>query len=147
MGVVGMAEDSDQERTEAPSARRLEQAREDGDVPRSRELSTCTVLLAAGLGVWFLGGGVVQQIDALLSSVLSLDREAAFDPNLLFARIGGHLGGLLLSAAPFAVLLMIAAIAAPLFIGGWLFSANALIPNFAKLNPISGLGNMISLRA
>ena len=74
-----MAEDSDQERTEAPSARRLEQAREDGDVPRSRELSTCTVLLAAGLGVWFLGGGVVQQIDALLTSVLSLDRDAVFD--------------------------------------------------------------------
>ncbi|HEX7641014.1 MAG TPA: flagellar biosynthesis protein FlhB [Burkholderiaceae bacterium] len=142
-----MAEDSDQERTEAPSARRLEQAREDGDVPRSRELSTCTVLLAAGLGMWFIGGGVVQQIDALLSSVLSLDREAAFDPNLLFARIGGHLGGLLISAAPFAVLLMIAAIAAPLFIGGWLFSANALIPNFAKMNPVTGLGNMISLRA
>jgi flagellar biosynthetic protein FlhB len=142
-----MAEDSDQERTEAPSARRLEQAREDGDVPRSRELSTCTVLLAAGLGVWFLGGGVVQQIDSLLTSLLSLDRDAIFDSNLLVARIAGHMSGLLISAAPFALLLMIAAIAAPLFIGGWLFSVNALIPNFAKMNPISGLGNMISLRA
>jgi flagellar biosynthetic protein FlhB len=142
-----MAEDSDQERTEAPSARRLEQAREDGDVPRSRELSTCTVLLAAGLGVWFLGGGVVQQIDALMRSVLSMDRDVVFDPNLLVARIAGHMGGLLISAAPFALLLMVAAIAAPLFIGGWLFSVNALIPNFGKMSPISGLGNMISLRA
>ena len=142
-----MAEDSDQERTEAPSARRLEQAREDGDVPRSRELSTCTVLLAAGLGVWFLGGGVVQQIDGLMRSVLSMDRDVVFDPNLLVARIAGHMGGLLISAAPFALLLMVAAIAAPLFIGGWLFSVNALIPNFGKMNPISGLGNMISLRA
>ncbi|MBV8635733.1 MAG: flagellar type III secretion system protein FlhB [Burkholderiaceae bacterium] len=142
-----MAEDSDQERTEAPSPRRLEQAREDGDVPRSRELSTCTVLLAGGLGIWFLGGGVMRQIDALMSSALSLDRASIFDSNLLLARIGGHMAGLLIAGAPFALILMIAAIAAPLFIGGWLFSVNALMPNFAKLNPVSGLGNMISLRA
>jgi flagellar biosynthetic protein FlhB len=142
-----MAEDSDQERTEAPSARRLEQAREDGDVPRSRELSTCTVLLAAGLGVWFLGGGVVTQIESLLASSLSLERAAIFDPNLLFAGLAGHMGGLLIAGAPFALLLLIAAIASPLFIGGWLFSANALVPNFAKMNPLAGLGNMVSLRA
>ena len=142
-----MAEDSDQERTEAPSARRLEQAREDGDVPRSRELSTCTVLLAAGLSIWFMGGGMVQQIDSLMTSSLSLDRASVFDPNLLIARIGSHMGGLLVAGAPFAIILLIAAIASPLFIGGWLFSANALIPNFAKMNPLSGLGNMVSLRA
>lgn len=142
-----MAEDSDQERTEAPSARRLEQAREDGDVPRSRELSTCIVLLAAGLGVWFLGGGVESQISDLLTSSLRFERGAAFDPNLLLANIGRHLSGVVIAGAPFAVLLMIAAIASPVFIGGWLFSVNALIPNFAKMNPISGLGNMISLRA
>ena len=142
-----MAEDSDLERTEAPSARRLEQAREDGDVPRSRELSTCTVLLAAGVGIWMLGGSVVRQIDDLLASLLSLDRATIFDPNLLVASIGGQLWQLLISGIPFAVLLMIAAIASPLLIGGWLFSVNALQPNFTKLNPISGLGNMFSVRA
>jgi len=42
-----MAEDSDLERTEPASLKRLEQAREEGDVPRSRELPTCTILLAA----------------------------------------------------------------------------------------------------
>jgi len=142
-----MAEDSDLERTEAPSARRLEQAREDGDVPRSRELSTCTVLLAAGVGIWTLGGGVVKQIDGMLMALLSLDRGAIYDPNLLVARIGGQLEGLLLAGIPFAILLMIAAISSPLLIGGWLFSVNALQPNFGKMNPISGLGNMISVRA
>ena len=142
-----MAEDSDQERTEAPSARRLEQAREDGDVPRSRELSTCTVLLAAGLGVWFMGGGVVTQIDSLLSSSLAFDRASIYDSNLLLAKLGAHLIGLLIAGAPFALLLLIAAVASPLFIGGWLFSVNALAPNFAKMNPIAGIGNMISLRA
>ncbi len=142
-----MAEDSDLERTEPPSARRIEQAREDGDVPRSRELSTCTVLMAAALGIWFLGGGVIRQMESMLVSVLALDRASIYDPNLLITRIGGNIGQLLLVFAPFAVLLIIAALASPLLIGGWLFSVSALQPNFGKLNPISGLGNMLSVRA
>ncbi len=142
-----MAEDSDQERTEAPSARRLEQAREDGDVPRSRELSTCIVLLSAGVGIWFMGGSVVAQIDSLMRSSLGMSRAAVFDHNLLFSQLGAHLAGLLIAGSPFALLLMIAAVASPVFVGGWLFSANALIPDFIKMNPIAGLGNMVSLRA
>jgi flagellar biosynthetic protein FlhB len=142
-----MAEESDLERTEPPSARRIEQAREDGDVPRSRELSTCTVLMAAALGLWFMGGSVVHQIGNMLVSVLDLDRAAIYDPNLLLMRIGANIGQLLLAFVPFAIVLLIAALASPLLIGGWLFSVTALQPNFGKLNPISGLGNMVSVRA
>jgi flagellar biosynthetic protein FlhB len=56
-----MAEDSDLEKTEPASEKRLEQAREE-DVPRSRELSTCTILLAAGGALWAMGGTLVQQL-------------------------------------------------------------------------------------
>ena len=51
-----MAEDSDAEKTESASPKRLEQAREEGDVPRSRELATFTVLMTAGAGLWMTGG-------------------------------------------------------------------------------------------
>ena len=50
-----MAEDSDLEKTEPASSRRIEKARDEGDVPRSRELATCSVLLASGLGLWMMG--------------------------------------------------------------------------------------------
>jgi flagellar biosynthetic protein FlhB len=142
-----MAEESDLERTEPPSARRIEQAREDGDVPRSRELSTCTVLMAAALGLWFMGGNVIRQIESMLVSTLELDRASIYDPNLLLMRIGSNIGQLLVAFMPFALVLIIAALASPLFIGGWLFSFPALQPKFNKLNPISGLGNMLSVRA
>ena len=103
--------------------------------------------MAAALGIWFLGGGVIRQMESMLVSVLALDRASIYDPNLLITRIGGNIGQLLLVFAPFAVLLIIAALASPLLIGGWLFSVSALQPNFGKLNPISGLGNMLSVRA
>lgn len=142
-----MAEDSDLERTEPPSPRRLEQAREDGDVPRSRELSTCLVLMAAAMGMWFMGGNMVRHLEGVMTSILALDRETATDPNMLMMHIGGDLTQLGISLVPFALLLIIAAVASPLLIGGWLFSANALIPNFEKINPLTGLGNMFSVRS
>ncbi|MEI2615887.1 MAG: EscU/YscU/HrcU family type III secretion system export apparatus switch protein [Methylotenera sp.] len=56
-----MAEDSDLEKTEQASPKRLETAREEGDVPRSRELATVTVLFAAGLSFWMMGGQSEQR--------------------------------------------------------------------------------------
>ncbi|MFZ6644212.1 flagellar biosynthesis protein FlhB [Undibacterium sp. TJN25] len=142
-----MAEESDQERTEPASSKRLEQAREEGDVPRSRELSTCTILLAAGASLWGMGGGLIKQLNHLLVTGLSMDRAQAFDPAVLFAHIADSLLDVLIAFAPIAGLLMLVALASPLLIGGWLFSGKALQPNFGRLNPLSGLGNMISARA
>ncbi|MBC3811301.1 flagellar biosynthesis protein FlhB [Undibacterium aquatile] len=142
-----MAEDSDLEKTEPASEKRLEQAREEGDVPRSRELSTCTILLAAGGALWAMGGTLVQQLNKNLVTGLTLEREAAFDFNLLIGKIGVNLLDVLLAFSPVVLVLLLVALGSPLLIGGWLFSAKALQPNFGRMNPISGLGNMISARA
>ncbi|PXX46519.1 flagellar biosynthesis protein FlhB [Undibacterium pigrum] len=142
-----MAEDSDLERTEPASPKRLEQAREEGDVPRSRELSTCTILLAAGGALWGMGDGLVRHLNQALVAGLSLERAIIYDHELLFSKIAVSLMDVLVAFAPVAGLLMIVALGSPLLIGGWLFSAKALTPNFSRMNPISGLGNMVSTRA
>ncbi len=142
-----MAEDSDLEKTEPASPRRIEQAREEGDVPRSRELATCTILLAAGGGLWVFGAGVVRRLNQSMESGLGFDRAQAFDPNVLLSQVGANVTAVMLSFAPIAALLVIVALASPLLIGGWLFSAKALQPKFGKLNPLKGLGNMVSVNA
>lgn len=139
-----MADDSDLERTEPASPRRLEQAREEGDVPRSRELATCTVLLAAGVGIWVLGDYMMRPLQRLLVAGLSFERAQAFDPELLLAALAAGLGDVLIAFAPLAGLLILVAVCSPLLIGGWLFSTKALQPNFGKLNPLKGIGNMFS---
>lgn len=142
-----MAEDSDLEKTEPASPRRIEQAREEGDVPRSRELATCTILLAAGGGLWMLGDSMMAELRRMLSSSLTFDRAQAFDTELLLARLAAQLGEVIMAFAPVAVLLIVVALASPLLIGGWLFSSKALMPNFGKMNLLTGLGNMVSSRA
>lgn len=139
-----MAEESDLERTEPASPKRLEKAREEGDVPRSRELATVSVLLAAGIGMLAMGSHLNDALKESMSTGLRFDRAAAFDPLYLLTRIADSLSALLIAFAPFALLLLIVAIASPALIGGWIFSGKALTPKFNRLNPLRGLGNMVS---
>ena len=142
-----MAEDSDLEKTEPASPRQLEKAREQGDVPRSRELATFAVLAAAALGFWISGEAMARQLKHLLLMGLQFKREQLFDPQRLSVDWGQQLFDLLLAFLPLAGLLMLAALASPVLIGGWLFNGKALEPKFSKLNPLQGLGNIVSQRS
>jgi len=142
-----MAEASNAEKTEPASQRRLDQARKDGDIPRSREVATFAVLMTAGAGLWMLGGGLVSKLSAVLESGLSLDREQVHNPAVLMERVTADVGGVLLACLPLAAAVMLVMLAAPMLIGGWNFSAKAFTPNFGKMNPIRGIGNMVSTNA
>ncbi len=142
-----MSEDSDAEKTEDASPRKIEKAREEGDVPRSRELATFTVLMTAGACLWAFGGMLVGKLSLALKSGLSLDREQVFNPAILIERILNDLVAVLLACLPIAGAIMVIALVSPLLIGGWLFSSKAFMPNFMKLNPIKGIGNMFSKNA
>jgi len=142
-----MAEDSELEKTEPASQKRLDEAREQGNVPRSRELATCSVLLVAGCALWMLGSRLTAQLGSLLANSLTFERGQAFDMDLLVSRAASLLMDVLLAFAPMAAALMLVAVGAPLLIGGWNFSTKAFMPNFGKLNPLSGLGNLVSSNA
>jgi flagellar biosynthetic protein FlhB len=142
-----MAEDSDAEKTEPASPKRLEQAREEGDVPRSREVATFTVLMAAGAGLWMTGGGLIRQLNATLVSGLSLNQEQIFDSDVLLNRILVDVVQVMIACLPLGIAVMVVALASPLLVGGWLFSGKAFLPNFGKLNPVNGIGNMFSTNA
>ena len=142
-----MSDDSDAEKTEDASPRKIEKAREEGDVPRSRELATFTVLMTAGACLWAFGGMLVGRLATSLKSGLTLDREQIFNPNILLERILNDIVSVMLACLPIAGAVMLIALISPMLIGGWLFSAKAFMPNFGKLNPIKGIGNMFSKNA
>jgi flagellar biosynthetic protein FlhB len=139
-----MAENSDLEKTEQATPKRLEKARKDGDVPRSRELGTVTLLIAAGLGMMMMGEHLNSALKTTLKSGLSFTRTTAFDQTYLITNMSESVYDLLIAFAPFAILLVAVAIGSPAFIGGWLFSAKALAPKFSKLNPIKGIAKLVS---
>ncbi len=142
-----MAEESDLEKTEQASPRRLEKAREDGDVPRSRELATFAVLVSATLGFWLSGDAMVRQLQQMLAGGLQFQMDTVRDPVQFGLYWGVQLRDLLLVFSPLALVMLLAALGSPLLIGGWVFSGKAIGPDFGKLNPMRGLGNMLSTHA
>ena len=139
-----MAEDSDLEKTEEPSQRRLEQAREEGQVARSRELTTFSVLLAGGAGLWLMGSMLTGQLTKLIHDGLSLNADLAFNPELLLPHLYALSMETLWAFMPLLMLLLITALLSPLLLNGWLFSMKPLQPNFSKLNPMTGLSRMFA---
>lgn len=137
-------EDSDLEKTESPSQRKLDKSREEGQVARSRELSTFMVLLAGGAGLWMMGAILGQGLLRLLREGLSLERDLAFHSGLLLPHLGALSTGVLLTFLPLLALLMAVALFSPLLMNGWLFSLKPLQPSLGKLNPLKGIGRMFS---
>jgi flagellar biosynthetic protein FlhB len=142
-----VAEDSDQERTEQPTSKRIEKAREQGDVPRSREMATCVMLLIGGSTLWMFTGPLVTSLNRFMVSTMTFEREMAFDPALLFERMSGHFMEVAIACIPVAFLMTLAAVASPLILGGWLFNGSSLEPKFDRLNPIKGIMNLFSLNS
>jgi flagellar biosynthetic protein FlhB len=139
-----LAEESDLERTEPPSARRLEKARSEGRVPQSRELTAFLVLAATTGGFWVLGGWLTQQAGSILRHGLSFERAAAFDPKALTTTFATLSWEALLLAAPVFLLAAVAAVATPFTLGGWIFSTEAMSPNFSRLDPVKGVQRLFS---
>lgn len=141
-----MAEDTSQERTERATPKRLQQAREKGQIPRSRELTTTLLLLASSAGLLMMGESVGRSILEMLQNGLALDAPQWRDPDGLVGALGARVLEALLGIAPLLVVLAVVALAAPLLLGGWMFSAKALAFKWGKLDPIKGLGRVFSLR-
>ena len=142
-----MAEESGQEKTEEPTAKRLKDAKEKGDVARSKELATTVSLLAAAGAAVMLGGTVAEIMMGMMSFNFDLDRQSVFDTNLMFAHLGQSIFEGLQAAAIFFAIMLIASFVGPLGLGGWNFSGKAIAPKGSRINPLSGIARMFSLKA
>ncbi len=139
-----MAEDSDLEKTEAPTPHRQEKAREEGQIPRSRELTSLLMLISGLALLWFGGSSMARKLSGMVAQGLHFDPGLVSDDKLLLR----HLGSLLMQGVSALIPLMVGAvlvaIAAPMLLGGVLFSPSSIKFDLTKLNPISGLKRIFS---
>jgi flagellar biosynthetic protein FlhB len=139
-----VSDDSDEDKTESASAQRLEKAREEGNIPRSKEMVTFAMLAAGFGGAYALSGSIAQQLGTMLRSALTFDRSTGFETSQMLHRAAGASMTGLSAAAPILGMTAFAALAAPMAIGGFLFSTQALAPKFSRLNPVAGVGRLFS---
>ena len=135
-----MAEqDGGQERTEQPTPKRLREARERGQVPRSKELNGMAVMIFGGVALLMFGPGMIGSLKAIFSRTLTLNYHQVRDPNTLLDMLQrAVLDGLIL-VTPLLIVVLVAALFAPLSIGGWVFSSKSMAFKLEKINPLKGL--------
>ncbi|MCB5196336.1 flagellar biosynthesis protein FlhB [Deefgea salmonis] len=141
-----MAEDSDLEKTEPASPKRIEDARKKGQVPRSHELTTFATLMAGLVAVFTLAPDIFHSIREIMIDNLSFDRTDLVSAKQMPEALMAAMRIALLALLPIFAACALVAIMVPIAIGGWVFSTEALGPNFEKLSPIAGIGRIFSVR-
>jgi len=135
------------DRTEAPTQKRLDDARRDGQIPRSRELTAAAVMVSAGALLLLSGRLLGGRLGNMMRDGLSLTRGQVFDDGALVQTFGHLSTTALWAIAPVLGMTLVVAMAAPLALGGWAFSGKAITPDFSRLSPVKGFGRMVSARA
>jgi flagellar biosynthetic protein FlhB len=140
-----MAEEAQgQDKSEEATPRKLEKAREEGQAARSRELNTATVLVAGSMAVVFFGGGMRDAFSQIMSGVaeMAVRPDGQLLPALHFATVLA-----VKATLPLLVLVFVIALASSGAIGGFVFSTKVLGFKASRMNPLTGLQRMFSMKA
>ena len=140
-----MAENQDgQEKSQDPTAKRLEEARRKGQVARSKELTTLAVTLSGASALMLMGPHFSATVHGIFNANFILSHHDVMDPTALLRHLREAIAAALLMLAPFFAVMITVAVLASIALGGFNVSAEALQPKFDKLNPIKGMKRIFS---
>ncbi|PVZ20492.1 MULTISPECIES: flagellar biosynthesis protein FlhB [unclassified Pseudomonas] len=139
--------ESGEDKTEDPTEKHKREAREQGQIPRSRDLNTFIVMMAGVCALLMFGGGIAGMMMAVMKHSLSVPREAIMDTNQMGIYALSAARDAVKATGPVLVIMLLAALIGPVSLGGWLFSAKSMAPKFSRMNPLSGLKRMFTINS
>jgi len=140
-----MAEnDTSQEKTEEPTHKKLREAKQKGQVPRSKELNSMSIMVAGAAGLLMLGPFMIAHITQMMRTGFSLSREQIMNPAQLISHFQDALWTVATGIAPFLFLMTVMALATPLILGGWAFSVQSMAFKMDRVSPLAGLKRIFS---
>ncbi|MDE3271166.1 flagellar biosynthesis protein FlhB [Pseudoalteromonas sp. G4] len=142
-----MAEGSDQERTEEPTAKKLADAAKKGQVARSKETGTTFVLVTAAVSFLLFGKDIAVGLYNVMGRLLSLNRNEVYDTTKMFSVWGEIASELWYGMTMFVLCLLVAGVIGNTFLGGFNFSWEAAAPKASKMSPIKGFARMFGKQA
>lgn len=137
-------ESSSQDRNLPASDRKLQKARDDGQVTRSRDLSHLAVLGAGALSLMTLAPLMFDQLKRHLSQQLAFDATAIAHPEIMLKRLQDMATVGLLGCVIFAAITTAVVMLSTVAVGGWVTSLKPVMPDFSRLNPLTGFGRLFT---
>ena len=139
---------ADQEsKTEEPTQRKLEKAREEGQFARSQDLTVAMITIGAATSLYTVGLYFPSNILELMTGLFRLDQTLIENPNSMQASFLRAFVDLLYLVSPVVIITIIMAISANYLFGGVGFSVKAFLPKGQKINPLSGLKKIFSAKS
>ena len=142
-----MAEDQDQERTEKATPKKKEEARKKGQIAQSREIPSVMVLLSALSVFYFAGGWMFSRLAGLMREIFDHLVEKNFGTESAQMLLGHIFLQLFILLAPLIAVIIVAGIFANIVQTGFMLTGETLTPDLKKLNPVSGIKRLFSLRS
>ena len=133
------------EKTEEPSPRRLQEARERGQLPRSRELTNFAGMIGGSVALVAVGGTAASHMAQMMRRSLSFNDQALRSADSMSAFLGDACMTALTALLPLFGTLIVMVLLASVALGGWNFSTAALAPDFSRLSPLSGFKRLFGL--
>lgn len=135
------------ERTEEPTAKRLQKAREEGRVARSTDLPAAAVTIVSMVMLSLSGAWFVSGMSGLFKGAFSMDMKTLVTPQVMLHEAASQLATGFGYALPIMLVTLAVAFVSSTVTGGFLFSMQAAMPHLDKLNPINGLQRIFGSRA
>ena len=139
-----MADSPSQDKNLPASQRKLDKAREEGQVVRSRDLGHFAAIAGGGALVATLGPQIAGWLTDALGRSLRFDRATALGSNAMGEQMRSWAVTWAVAAVPFGLAMMALAVVGSLAIGGWAWTAKPLGPKFTVLDPLAGIGRVFS---
>lgn len=137
-------ESSSQDRNLPASERKLQKARDDGQVTRSRDLAHLAVLGAGALSLLTLAPLMFDHLKLLLTQQLSFDVNTVAQTQSMLSRLQDMASAGLLGCVIFAAIITVVVMLSTVVAGGWVTSLTPIMPDFSRLNPLTGFGNLFT---
>ncbi|XQE65457.1 flagellar biosynthesis protein FlhB [Pseudomonas sp. P3C3] len=143
-----MAEsESGADKSEEPTSKRLEEARQKGQIARSKELGTLAVTFGAAAALLIFGAKIGRSMLDIMQGNFALPREVLLDEGSMARYLLRTGMEALLALQSFFIVVLIMSILGSVAVGGWLFSGEALQPKFSRMDPLQGIKRMFSAHA
>jgi len=142
-----MAESDSGEKTEEPTEKKLSDARNKGQIARSKELGTMFVLIGSASAMMLVGSSLVDALSTMMKRLFSFSREEALDLNALFNVVSGSVSLVIVPMLWIFVIIAIAAFIGNTLLGGISFSWEAMAPKASKMSPFAGFKRMFGVQS
>lgn len=133
-----------EDKTEDPTPKKLEDARNRGDVPQSREFGSFIVFLGLALALYFTGERFAVDITRMMRSILSLERGLPEDTQAFVLFLKEGIWDVLSLTGPLLLTVLVFGVIASVSQFGLLLTWSKLQPDFNKINPIGGIQRIFS---